>query len=79
MDDRRSGTDRRRPGRPPSPEGKGYANPRPVRLDLEIDDKLCRLSLRHDIAVNALLKLAATRLVKDVEAGVIDLSAIGTA
>jgi hypothetical protein len=39
-------------------------HPRPVRLDADVDDALCRLSIRHDVSVHALLKLAARMLVE---------------
>jgi hypothetical protein len=56
-------TERRGPGQPRKP-AEQKVSPRPVRLDLEIDDALCRLSNRHGISVHALLKLAARMLVE---------------
>jgi hypothetical protein len=49
-----------RPRKDPSLRPK----PRPVRLDREVDDALCRLAVRHDVSIHALLKLAARRLVR---------------
>lgn len=55
---------RRGPGRPPRPEGERRVEPRPVRLDRDVDDALCRLSNRHGVSIHALLKLAARMLVE---------------
>lgn len=55
---------RRRPGRPPNPDPPPKAMPRPVRLDLDVDDALCRLAHRHDVSIHALLKLAARMLIE---------------
>jgi hypothetical protein len=35
-----------------------------VRLDLDVDDALCRFSLRHDVSIHQLLRLAARMLVE---------------
>lgn len=57
--------DRRRgPGRPPRPSGETRVEPRHVRLDRDIDDALCRLSVRYDVSIYALLKVAARLLVE---------------
>ena len=70
---------RRRPGRPRLPEGTYRTTARPVKLDVDVEDALCKLSICHGIALHALLKLAARRLVEDEKAGDLDLSTIGTA
>ena len=54
--------DRRGPGRPKGDTVK--ATPRPVRLDTDVDDAVCRLAIRHGVSVHALLKLAARMLVE---------------
>lgn len=68
--------DRRKPGRPRLPENRPRATPRPVRLEVDVDDALCQLSLRHGLTIHALLRLAARRLVADERRGVLDLSTI---
>lgn len=57
-------SERRGPGRPPNPDLPPKAKPRPVKLDIEIDDALCVLSHRHGVSIHALLKLAARMLVE---------------
>lgn len=63
MTDRRM-TERRGPGRPPRPQGEGRVEPRPVRLDRDVDDALCRLSNRHGVSIHALLRLGARLIVE---------------
>lgn len=71
--------ERRKPGRPRLPPDTQRAPPRPVRLELEVDDALCQLSIRHRITVHALLRLAARRLIADARGGVLNLSRIDPA
>lgn len=52
----------RRVGRPRNSSPRATA--RPVKLDTDVDDALCRMSRRHDVSIHALLKLAARMLVE---------------
>jgi len=68
--------ERRKVGRPPLSDEEKAMQPKPrhVRLDPRTDDEFCALSTRHGIFINALLKLAAQRLVADARRGALDLS-----
>lgn len=55
-------TERRGPGRPQNGRPSHAVPPRSVRLDADLDDRLCRLSVLHDVAINRLLKIAARML-----------------
>ena len=60
-------TEGRRPGRPTNGRPSQDVVPRSVRLSVDIDDALCKLSLRHGMSVHALLRLGAKLvLVADV-------------
>lgn len=63
---------RRGPGRPRIPNPKPRGSTRPVRLDIEIDDALCRIAIRHEVSIHALLKLAARMLADEDEAFIVD-------
>jgi len=54
----------RGPGRPRKPDDEKRLEPRPVRLDRDVDDALCRLSNRHGVSIHKLLKLAARMLIE---------------
>jgi hypothetical protein len=57
-------------GRPKNGRPSWDVSPRPVRLDADVDDALCRMSRRHDVSIHALLKLAA-RMLTEVETDVL--------
>lgn len=71
-----SGPDRRRPGRPPLTEEERAMRPkpRPVRLEMDVENAFCRISHHHGISIHALLRLAARRLTEDEARGTLDLT-----
>lgn len=73
-----TGPDRRRPGRPPltDEERALRPKPRPVRLEIDVENAFCQMSNHHGISIHALLRLAARRLAEDADRGTVDLSAV---
>jgi hypothetical protein len=57
----------RKRGRPRLPTPARASVVRPCKLDADTDDQLCLLSVHTDRSIHALMRLADTRLLQDVQ------------